>query len=123
MLSRKTLFNKIHKHYNGELKGKVFALWGLSFKPNTDDMREAPSRVLMEVLWEVGAKVQAFDPEAMEETRRIYGTRNALKLWTQKEKALEGAAAFVVVTEWSAFRSLDFDLVKKSLTSPVVFDG
>lgn len=95
-----TLFAKIHKHFNGDLKGKTFALWGLSFKPNTDDMREAPARVVMEALWEAGVKVQAFDPEAMNETQRIYGNRDDLLLCGTKESALKHADALVIATEW-----------------------
>lgn len=118
-----TLFRKISAHYNGDLAGKTFALWGLSFKPNTDDMREAPSRVLMEALWEAGANVQAYDPEAMEETQRIYGDRDDLTLSGTKEAALKGADALVIVTEWQTFRAPDFDVLKQQLTEPLVFDG
>lgn len=118
-----TLFKKIDKHFKGDLKGKTFAIWGLAFKPNTDDMREAPSRVLMEALWKAGAKVQAFDPEAMEETQRIYGNRDDLTLCGTKEGTLKGADALVIVTEWQAFRAPDFDLIKQMLTAPVIFDG
>jgi UDPglucose 6-dehydrogenase len=118
-----TLFNKISKHFGGELKGKTFALWGLSFKPNTDDMREAPSRVLMEALWAAGAKVQAFDPEAMNETQRIYGNRDDLLLCGTKESALKHADALIIVTEWQAFRAPDFDLVKDMLSQATIFDG
>src|SRR5690606_8626964 len=104
-----TLFKKIHTHFAGDLAGKTFAIWGLSFKPNTDDMREAPSRVLIEALWDAGAKVQAFDPEAMNETQRIYGSRDDLLLAGTKETALKGADALVIVTEWQAFKAPDFD--------------
>ena len=120
---KSVLFKKISKHFNGELKGKTFALWGLSFKPNTDDMREAPSRVLMEALWNEGANVQAFDPEAMEETQRIYGSRDDLSLCGTKEAALKGADALVIVTEWQAFKAPDFGLIKKQLKHAVMFDG
>ncbi|WP_347331312.1 UDP-glucose dehydrogenase family protein [Marinimicrobium locisalis] len=118
-----TLFQKINKHYSGDLKGKTFALWGLAFKPNTDDMREAPARVLMEALWAAGAKVQAYDPEAMEETQRIYGSRDDLNLCGTKESALRGADALVIVTEWQAFRAPDFDLLTEQLAQPLIFDG
>lgn len=118
-----TLFKKIHKHFDGSLTGKVFAVWGLSFKPNTDDMREAPSRVLMEALWEAGAKVQAYDPEAMNETQRIYGNREDLLLCGTKESALKNADALVIVTEWQAFRAPDFDLIKDMLNESIIFDG
>src|SRR5690554_3882624 len=118
-----TLFAKIRDHFAGELAGKIFAVWGLAFKPNTDDMREAPSRVLMEALWEAGAKVQAYDPEAMEETQRLYGHRDELSLCGTKEAALKGADALVIVTEWQSFRAPDFELIKAQLTQPVLFDG
>jgi UDPglucose 6-dehydrogenase len=118
-----TLFQKVNKHFAGDLAGKTFAIWGLSFKPNTDDMREAPSRVLMEALWAAGAKVQAFDPEAMNETQRIYGNRDDLALCGTKEAALKNADALIIVTEWQAFRAPDFDFIKSSLSSAVIFDG
>jgi len=120
---KNVLFRKIHEYFKGELAGKTFALWGLSFKPNTDDMREAPSRVLMEALWEAGAKVQAYDPEAMEETQRIYGSKDALSLCGTKEAALRGADALLIVTEWQIFKAPDFDLIKQQLKQPVIFDG
>ncbi|MDZ7852003.1 MAG: UDP-glucose/GDP-mannose dehydrogenase family protein [Halomonas sp.] len=118
-----TLFAKLRDHFGGELAGKTFALWGLAFKPNTDDMREAPSRVLMEALWNAGARVQAYDPEAMEETQRLYGHRDALTLCGTKEAALKGADALVIVTEWQSFRAPDFELIKGQLTQPTIFDG
>ncbi|GAA3535862.1 UDP-glucose/GDP-mannose dehydrogenase family protein [Zobellella aerophila] len=121
-----TLFQKISKHFNGELAGKTFALWGLSFKPNTDDMREAPSRVLMEALWQEGARVQAFDPEAMEEAQRIYGEqcrKGQLTLCGTKESALNHADALVIVTEWQNFKAPDFTLIKQQLNLPLIFDG
>jgi len=117
------LFNKINRHYKQDLKGKTFALWGLSFKPKTDDMREAPSRTIMEQLWQSGAKVQAYDPEAMEETHRIYGDRDDLKLCNNSEECLEGADALLIVTEWTQFRSPDFDQIKSALKDPLIFDG
>jgi UDPglucose 6-dehydrogenase len=118
-----TLFNKIDQHYQGDLHGRTFAIWGLSFKPNTDDMREAPSRVLMEALWRAGAKVQAFDPQAMEETQRIYGDRDGLTLSGTKESALKNADALIIVTEWQSFRAPDFTLLAQQLKQPVIFDG
>ncbi|HVL21033.1 MAG TPA: UDP binding domain-containing protein, partial [Amaricoccus sp.] len=120
---KEVVFAKIAKHYGGDLRGKTFALWGLSFKPNTDDMREAAARVLMEALWEAGAKVQAYDPEAMEETQRIYGDRDDLTLVGTKEAALRGADALVILTEWQVFRAPDFDLIAEKLKAPVIFDG
>ena len=120
---KEKLFEYILRHFNGDVAGKTVALWGLSFKPNTDDMREASSRVLMEKLWAAGAKVKAFDPEAMEETQRIYGSRAELSLMGTKEAALEGADFLVICTEWQAFRAPDFDLIKSKLSMPLVFDG
>lgn len=120
---KEKLFEYITAHFNGDLKGKTVALWGLSFKPNTDDMREASSRVLMERLWDAGATVQAFDPEAMEETQRIYSGRSDLRLMGTKEAALEGADFLVICTEWQAFRAPDFELIKQKLTEPLLFDG
>ena len=117
------LFKNISRHFNGELRGKTFALWGLSFKPNTDDMREAPSRVLIEALWTAGAVVQAFDPEAMEEAQRIYGSHESLRLCGTKEEALRNANALIIVTEWSAFKAPDFELIAERLLKPVIFDG
>lgn len=117
------VFENIRRHYNGDLTGKTFALWGLSFKPNTDDMREAPSRVLLEALWAAGARVRAFDPEAMQEAWRIYGERDGLHLADSKEAALEGAHALVILTEWLNFRVADFNLIRERLTDQVVFDG
>lgn len=117
------LFGYINRHFGGQLKGKTFALWGLAFKPNTDDMREAPSRVLMEALWAAGAKVQAYDPVAMDETQHIYGLREDLKLVGTKEAALEKADALIICTEWKIFRAPNFELIKSALQNPVVFDG
>jgi UDPglucose 6-dehydrogenase len=117
------LFEKIERHYNGDLKGKVFAIWGLSFKPNTDDMREAPSRVLMEALWRRGARIQAYDPEAMNECQRIYGQRDDLNLMGTAEAALKNADALIIVTEWQQFRVPDFNCIIEDLNCPVLFDG
>ncbi|MBN7120469.1 MULTISPECIES: UDP-glucose dehydrogenase family protein [Erwinia] len=113
----------IKRHFGDNLQGKTFALWGLSFKPNTDDMREASSRVLMEALWQAGASVQAFDPEAMDEAQRVYGHRSDLKLMGTKEAALQGADGLVICTEWQNFRAPDFDVIKNALKEPVIFDG
>jgi UDPglucose 6-dehydrogenase len=117
------LFDKMTKHYGGNLAGKTFAVWGLAFKPGTDDMREAPSRVLLEALWKAGAKVRAFDPAATKEARRIWGERPDLTLTARSREALDGADALVIVTEWKEFRSPDFDHLKKTLKAPVIFDG
>jgi len=120
---KRKLPEKISAHYQGQLKGKTFALWGLAFKPNTDDMRDASSRVLMENLWEQGASVRAYDPEAAKETRRIYGERDDLILCETPEAALQGADALVVITEWNQFRSPDFEQLRTQLKEPVIFDG
>jgi len=120
---KRILFDRISNYFNGDLKGKTFALWGLSFKPNTDDMRDAPSRVLMEALWKAGAKIQAYDPEASEEAGRIYGQRDDLKICDEPNSVFNGADAMVVVTEWKVFRSPDFQLIKEKLSTPVIFDG
>jgi UDPglucose 6-dehydrogenase len=116
------LFNKMKTHF-GSLRGKVIAIWGLAFKPNTDDMREAASRVLMEALWSAGAKVRAYDPVAMAECARIYGSRDDLTLCKSADQALEGADALAIITEWREFRSPDFDFIKGALSAPVIFDG
>jgi UDPglucose 6-dehydrogenase len=119
---KQILFGKIRRHF-GELKGKTLALWGLSFKPNTDDMREAASRVLMEALWSAGARVRAYDPVAMPECRRIYGVRDDLVLCNSSREVLEGADALAIVTEWQEFRSPDFEHIKEALRTPAIFDG
>ncbi|ARM30993.1 UDP-glucose/GDP-mannose dehydrogenase family protein [Prosthecochloris sp. HL-130-GSB] len=118
-----SLVGKMKKHFNNDLAGKTIALWGLSFKPNTDDMREAPSRRVMEELWSMGAKVRAYDPVAMDEVRRIYGDRDDLVTVDHPEQALKGADALAVLTEWMVFRSPDFETMKKELRTPVIFDG
>jgi UDPglucose 6-dehydrogenase len=120
---KEKLFENIYTHFDGNLKGKTIALWGLSFKPGTNDMREAPSRVLMEALWHAGASVQAYDPEAMNECQRIYGQRDDLTLMGTAESALKNTDALVTITEWQQFRAPDFDLIKQSLSNPVIFDG
>ncbi len=120
---KKVLFNKIAEHFGGELNGKTVAVWGLAFKPNTDDMREAPSRTLMELLWQAGARVRGYDPEAMGEAKRIYGERDDLELCDSAMDAVAGADALAIVTEWQEFRSPDFEAIREALTSPVIFDG
>ena len=120
---KEVLFAKMLNHYGGKLRGKSFAVWGLAFKPKTDDLREAPSRVLIEKLWEAGAEVRGYDPAAMSEMRRIYGERPELTLCAQAMQTLPGADALVIMTEWQEFRSPDFDALRKSLTAPVIFDG
>ncbi|MGD8309706.1 MAG: UDP-glucose/GDP-mannose dehydrogenase family protein, partial [Chromatiales bacterium] len=120
---KRVLLEKISRHFGADLTGRTFALWGLAFKPNTDDMREASSRVLIEGLWDAGARVQAFDPAAAEEALRIYGERPDLEICSSAEAALQGADALVIATEWAEFRSPDFNAVRDSLKQPVVFDG
>ncbi|WP_447957932.1 UDP-glucose dehydrogenase family protein [Vreelandella sp. EE7] len=120
---KSTLFDKLSQALDGQLAGKTIALWGLAFKPNTDDMREAPSRTLIEALWNAGARVQAFDPEASHECRRLYGERDDLLLAEQRDDTLEGAHALVICTEWKAFRTVDFSQLSNTLLEPVVVDG
>jgi len=120
---KRRLFELLTRHFGGHLSGTTIALWGLAFKPNTDDMREAPSRVLMEALWQAGASVRAYDPQARGETARIYGQRDDLVLCDDPWAALEGADALAVVTEWKVFRSPDFARIKSMLKNPVIFDG
>jgi UDPglucose 6-dehydrogenase len=120
---KQRLFALIQRHFGGDLRGKTIAVWGLAFKPNTDDMRAAPSRTLMEALWGAGARVRAYDPEAQRETRRSYGERADLTLCVQPYEALQGADALVLVTEWKVFRSPDFARIRAALATPVLFDG
>ena len=116
------LFAKIKAHF-GDVSGMTFAIWGLAFKPRTDDMREAPSRVLIESLWAAGAKVRAYDPVAMHETGKIYGERSDLHFAKSPEDAASGADALVLVTEWRVFSSPNFSSLAKLLKKPVIFDG
>jgi UDPglucose 6-dehydrogenase len=120
---KQVMVDKIVSHFGENLSGKVFALWGLAFKPDTDDMREAPSRVIMEALWARGASVQAYDPAAMDECRHLYGERSNLTLVETRDAALAGADALIIATEWKAFRSVDFAELKVALRSPAIFDG
>jgi UDPglucose 6-dehydrogenase len=117
------LFNKINAYFENDLRDRVIAVWGLSFKPNTDDMREASSRVLIESLWQAGARVRAYDPVARDEARRIYGDRDDLVLCDSAEDVLKGADALAIVTEWREFRSPDFEQIRATLRAPVIFDG
>lgn len=118
---KSVLYNKIMKHFNNDVKGKTFAIWGLSFKPKTDDMREAPSVVIIEKLLAAGAHVKAHDPVAMEEAK--HSLQDRITYCDKQEQALEGADALLIVTEWSEFRAPDFDELKSKLKNPVVFDG
>ena len=117
------LFDKIRAYFGDGLAGRTLAFWGLAFKPNTDDMREAPSRVLMERLWDAGARVRAYDPAAGDTAHGLYGARDDLVLCDSRDAALDGADALVVVTEWAEFWSPDFAAVKRSLRTPAIFDG
>ncbi len=120
---KQRLFGKISSYFDGDLNGKTIALWGLSFKPKTDDMREASSRVLMEALWAAGASVRAYDPKAMDATRGLYPDAKGLVLCDSAHDALKGADALAIVTEWQEFRSPDFDAIKQELSAAVIFDG
>lgn len=120
---KQVLLGKIRHRFGDDLSGRRFALWGLAFKPNTDDMREAPSRVIMEGLWRAGATVRAHDPVAMHEARRIYGDEPRLTYADTPMEALDGADALVIVTEWKVFRSPDFEAMRTRLKQPVIFDG
>ncbi|MGH8278152.1 MAG: UDP-glucose dehydrogenase family protein [Gammaproteobacteria bacterium] len=120
---KQTLFAKISAHFTGRLPGLTVALWGLAFKPNTDDMREAPSRILMEALWKAGARVRAFDPAAMQIARRLYPNEPLLTLCESPLACLENADALAVVTEWGQFRSPNFAEMRHRLKHAVIFDG
>lgn len=122
---KQVLFDKIVTHFGGvgKLKGKTVAVWGLAFKPNTDDMREASSRVLIEALWDAGVRVRAFDPVAMDEMHRIYGERDDLVLARDKYATLDGAEALVICTEWQQFRAPDFTEMAERLPAKLIFDG
>ncbi|HTH45423.1 MAG TPA: UDP binding domain-containing protein, partial [Oxalicibacterium sp.] len=117
------LLDKITQRFGSDLSGKKFAIWGLAFKPNTDDMRAASSRVLIKGLWEKGATVTAYDPVAMTESRRIFGDEPRLQYVDNASAALKDADALVIVTEWKEFRAPNFDAIKADLKQPVVFDG
>jgi UDPglucose 6-dehydrogenase len=117
------LFSKLSQALDGDLKGRTIAVWGLAFKPRTDDMRDAPSRRLMEELWANGAKVRAFDPEATKEAKRIYGDRADLVLCADPKEAVVGADALVICTEWKQFRVVDFHWLKATMKFPVIVDG
>ena len=119
---KRLLFERIHQHYAGKLAGKRFAIWGLSFKPNTDDMREAPALVVIQHLLDAGAKVCVFDPEAMDECRSHH-FKDRIEYAKTPLDAVQGAHGLVLITEWNEFRNPDFDEVKRRLASPVVFDG
>lgn len=117
------LVSKIDEHFKGDVKGKIFAIWGLAFKPQTDDMRDAPARAIMEELWKRGASVRAYDPKAMHECKRIYGERDDLVLCDNAMETLNGADGLIVVTEWKEFQALDVDDMKARMRNVVLFDG
>ena len=117
------LVNKIVSRFGEDLSGRRFAIWGLAFKPNTDDMREAPSRVIIDELFKRGATVAAYDPVAMTEAEHIFGDEPRLSFAGRPKSALDDADALVIVTEWKEFRSPDFDAIKSRLKQPVLFDG
>lgn len=120
---RQVLYGKLQDFFGGDLRGKAIAIWGLAFKPDTDDMREAPSRYLMEALWQAGAVVYAYDPEAMTECRRIYGYRDDLQLCATRDDCLQNADALIICTEWKAFRIIDPPLLRDKLRARLVIDG
>ena len=115
------LIEKVTRHFGAGLAGLTFAIWGLAFKPRTDDMRDAPSITVIESLLKAGAKVRAFDPEAIEEAKKIFGDR--IQYVNRNYEALTGAAALLVLTEWNEFRRPDFVRIKQLLKNPVIFDG
>ena len=120
---KRVLVDKIVARFGEDLAGRTFALWGLAFKPNTDDMREAPSRVIVEALARRGARLTAYDPAAMDEARRLFGSTPGLRFADGQAEALSGADALVVITEWKEFRNPDFEAIKTALRQPVIFDG
>jgi UDPglucose 6-dehydrogenase len=117
------LVERVVQRFGEDLRGRTFALWGLAFKPNTDDMREAPSRVVVAELTRRGARVQAYDPVAMDEARRVLGDNPRFTLVPTAQAALEGADALLIVTEWREFRTPDFDGIKAALKQPLILDG
>jgi UDPglucose 6-dehydrogenase len=117
------LFEKIERHFAGDLEGRSFALWGLAFKPNTDDIREAPSRTLMERLFAAGASVRAYDPAAGKAAARAYADQPAFTLCSRRDDTLQGVDGLILMTEWNEFRSPDFQMLKTRLKQPVIFDG
>jgi UDPglucose 6-dehydrogenase len=117
------IFYGINKYFGGNLQDKTVALWGLAFKPNTDDMREAPSRILMESLWRAGCHTKCYDPAAMAVAQKIYGEQPLLSFGESQEEVLDGCDILVIITEWSEFKSPNFDVIKQKLKYPVIFDG
>jgi Predicted UDP-glucose 6-dehydrogenase len=120
---KQKLAKQVTARLGADLTGRTIAVWGLSFKPNTDDMREAPSRTLIEAIWAAGGKVKAFDPQAMEACKAIYGPRDDMHYCATKEEALDSADCLVICTEWKLFRAPDVEDIKKRLITPVIIDG
>ena len=120
---KQVLATRVREYFGNHLHGRTFALWGLAFKPRTDDMREAPSRELMEALWQAGARVRAYDPRAMDQCQKLYGERHDLTLTGTKEAAIKGADALIICTEWKGFWAPDFAYLATHLKQPVIFDG
>jgi UDPglucose 6-dehydrogenase len=117
------LVDKVKQHFGEDLRGKTFAIWGLAFKPQTDDMREAPSRVIIEALLKSGAKVKTYDPIALEEAKRIFHGKEEIEYYKDDYEVLENADALLLITEWHQFRYPDFAKIKLLLKEPVIFDG
>ncbi|HZE20870.1 MAG TPA: UDP binding domain-containing protein, partial [Desulfobaccales bacterium] len=120
---RQYFIEALRTHFKGELKGRVFAIWGLSFKPQTDDIREAPALSVISWLLEAGARIQAHDPEAMPATRQYFGDRPDITYASSSYEALEGADALIICTEWTKFRGPNFDRMRSLMKAPVIFDG
>jgi len=120
---KRVLFDKLMRHFDGQVSGRTFAMWGLAFKPNTDDMREAPSRTIIDLLIANGASVKAYDPEANSEAQQIYAGNSGLTVCDQRSDTLNDADGLIVVTEWNEFRSPDFEDIKATMKCPVIFDG
>jgi UDPglucose 6-dehydrogenase len=120
---KQRLVNKVIKHYGGNVEGKTFALWGLAFKPDTDDIREAPALEIIKELTLAGATIVAYDPEAVENVKRLYADNKQLSFVAHEYAALKGADALLIATEWSEFRTPDFSKMKSLLKKPVIFDG
>ena len=118
---KKTLFEKVIQHFGADLSGLIFAVWGLSFKPRTNDMREAPAITVINALLKAGANVQVYDPEATGEAKKIFGDR--IRYFGHNYEALEGADALLILTEWNEFRRPNFHRIKQLLKNPLIFDG
>ena len=120
---KSVLPQKINEYFNNDVSGKTFAIWGLSFKPNTDDMREAPSRVVMEALWASGAAINAYDPVAMDEARHLYPNHPHLTFASSAAEVVTNADALIIMTEWNEFKSPAWAEIRNALRHPVIFDG